>query len=388
MAFEVSIVTTKITQGLADKVMAEFPAGTQLYDDEVSGLRIVVGKTSASYKLVGFINDGSKRYFSSMVGRTDEISLKTARTRAIDLKQKARQGVDPRRPKSTAPSLEVAFQRFLDGRGRELSPRTVEFYKDKVNGPLSSLKKLPVDKIDREQVRTLHEKLTEKRGPGSANGAMRTLKTIINDAARTHDLPPNPVSRGVRLHRLDPRDWAVSPEEMPKLWAMLDDLDDRVRRGCWLLMLLTGLRSHDARSVRWEHIDADGVLTVPNPKGGERKAFKLPLPRPFLQELEAIRELTKPLESAYVFASAGSVSGHVEGMKRRQEFPYPPHAMRHTFRTFALEAGVDLAMTMVLMNHRPAGVTWGYVTRANLLGPMREAIEKVASKIASYRGRP
>jgi hypothetical protein len=60
--------------------------------------------------------------------------------------------------------------------------------------------------------------------------------------------------------------------------------------------------------------------------------------------------------------------------------------MRHTFRTFAMEAGVDVGMTMILMNHRPAGVTWNYVTRANLLGPMRDAIETIAGKIVTYRG--
>ena len=51
-----------------------------------------------------------------------------------------------------------------------------------------------------------------------------------------------------------------------------------------------------------------------------------------------------------------------------------------------MEAGVDVGMAMVLLNHRPAGVTWNYVTRANLLGPMREASEKVSDLIVGYRG--
>jgi integrase len=138
--------------------------------------------------------------------------------------------------------------------------------------------------------------------------------------------------------------------------------------------------------MRWEHIDADGVLTVPSPKGGEARAFRLPLPRRLLQVLERVRQETAPLESAFVFPSATSRSGHAEEMRRTAEFPYAPHAMRHTFRTMALEAGVDLAMTMILMNHRPAGVTWNYVTRANLLGPMREAMEKVCAAIVKRRG--
>lgn len=380
-------MTTKMTQALVDRVMDECAPGTQLYDQEVSGLRVVVGKRSASYKLVGFLNDGTGRYFSSMIGRIDEVSLKTARTRAIDLKQKARQGVDPRKPKSTVPTLEAAFERYVQGRGAELRPSTSEWYTEKLDGHLSTLKRLPVDRIDREQVRELHEKITKKSGPGAANGAMRVLKAILNDAARTHDLPPNPVSRGVRLHRLDPRDWAIPPSEMPEMWRRLDGLEDRIRRGCWMTMLLTGLRCGDAVSMRWEHIDEDGVLTVPCPKGGERKAFRLPLTRLNLQELEEVREITKPFGSPFVFPSAVSKSGHIEQVRRTDEFPFAPHAMRHTWRTMAMEAGVDIGMAQVLMNHRPAGVTWNYVTRANLLGGMRDAAEKVAAKICSHRGR-
>jgi integrase len=370
-----------MTQALVDRVMDECAHGTQLYDEEVSGRRVVVGKKSASYKLVGFLNDGTGRYFSSIIGRTDEVSLKTARTRAIDLKQKARQGMDPRKPKSAVPTFEAAFERYMQGRGRELRPSTREWYTEKFNGHLKVLKKLPVDRIEREQVRELHERITQRSGPGAANGSMRILKAILNDAARTHDLPPDPVSRGVRLHREVPRDWAISHSDMPELWRRLDGMDDRVPRACWMVMLLTGLRCGDATSIRWEHIDEDGVLTVPCPKGGERKAFKLPPCRLLLQELEEVRDLTRPLASAFVFPSATSKSGHIEQVRRTDEFPHAPH----TFRTFALEAGVDVGMTMMLMNHRPAGVTWNYVTRANLIGSMREAIERVAEKLVSHR---
>jgi hypothetical protein len=79
---------------------------------------------------------------------------------------------------------------------------------------------------------------------------MRVLKLILNDVARTHDLPPNPVTRGVRMNKEKARDWAVRPDERPDLWVTLDLMEDRTRRACWLLILTTGLRSGNARSVR------------------------------------------------------------------------------------------------------------------------------------------
>ncbi|MFZ5962014.1 tyrosine-type recombinase/integrase [Thalassococcus sp. BH17M4-6] len=379
-------MATKLTQATVNRAAEEHPPGTQLYDAEVSGLRVVVGKRGCSYKFVGRINDGTDRYVSVVLGRTGDVALRTARERSTELRLALRRGEDPRTPKASVPTVAEALDRYLEGR-TDLSPRTQQWYRQKIEGPLRSLAKLPADRVDRETVRALHEKITRKAGPYGANGAMRVLKLVLNDVARTHDLPPNPVSRAVRMNKETPRDWAIPPAEMPEMWRRLDAMEDRVRRACWLTMLLTGLRSNDARSMRWEHLDADGVLTVPSPKGGEAKAFKLPLPRMLVQELAAVRDLTAPLESPFVFASPTSKSGHVEHFARTKNWPYAPHGLRHTWRTMALEAGVDLQMAMVLLNHRPAGVTWNYVTRANLLGPMREASERVAGLIAGYRGR-
>lgn len=371
---------TRLTQAGVNRARDDHEPGTQLHDDQVAGLRLVVGKTSSSYKLVGRINDGSKRYVSVVLGRTDELSLKGARDEATRLRLKLRKGVDPRTPKSAVPSVGEALDRYLESRPH-LSPRTVKWYRGLMGGPLSGLRRTPADKLERDQVRAIHERLSQT-APVTANGAMRVLKAVLNDVARTHDLPPNVVSRAVRMNKERPRQWAVPPEGMPDLWRALDGMDDPIRRGVWLTLLTTGLRSGDAKSMRWDHIDADGVLTVPCPKGGEDRAFRLPLTRFLLQELEAL-----PRFSDFVFPSPTSKSGHLQELRRTEAFPYAPHALRHTWRTFALEAGVDLSMAMVLLNHKPTGVTWNYVTRGNLLGPMREAAERVCATLTSYRGQ-
>lgn len=314
-------MATKLTQATINRAGEEHGAGTQLYDAEVSGLRVVVGRRGCSYKFVGRINDGTDRYVSIALGRTDDVSLRTARERSTELRLALRRGEDRRTPKRRVPTLDEALERYLDGRP-DLRPRTRHWYTEKVQGPLGSLRKIPVDRIDRDQVRALHERATRRNGPGAANGAMRVLKLLLNDVARTFDLPPNPVTRAVRMNRETPRDWAVPPEEMPELWSRLDAMEDRVRRGCWLTMLLTGLRSLDARSMRWEHLDDDGVLFVPCPKGGEMRAFKLPLPRLLVQELAEVRDLTAPLESSFVFPSPTSKRGHVGDLRRTANWPY------------------------------------------------------------------
>jgi integrase len=374
----------RLTQAAVERALKEREPGSQVYDGESPGLRLVVRRRGASYKHVGRINDGTGRYVSVTIGRADDVSLRTARERSTGLRLALRRGEDPRTPKASVPTLAEAMDRYLEGRP-DLSPETVKWYRQKLAGSLKSLAKLPADRIDREQVRSLHEKLTRTVGTYGANGAMRTLKLLLNDVARTHDLPPNPVSRAVRMNKEEPRDWAVGPREMPALWRRLDSMEDRVRRACWLLMLTTGLRCSNARSVRWEHLDADGVLLVPRAKSG--RSFRLPLPRLTIQELEEVREITRPLESPFVFASASSESGHIEQMRRTDAFPYAPHAMRHTYRTWALEAGVDFQSVTMLMDHSNPHVSFNYVTRAHLTGHLRECQERVCSLIVSHRGR-
>jgi integrase len=371
---------------LTQSTVRTLPMG-QHHDDEVPGLRVVVGRRSASYKLVGRINDRSGRYVSIIVGRTDEISLKSARDKAHELRLAMRRGEDPRVKRADTPTVATAWARYLATRGTELRPRTVEFYREKVERSLSSIATVPMDRLDRETVRALHERLTARAGPYSANGTMRTLKMLYNDAARSHDLPPNPVTRGVRLNKQHARDWAISPLEMPAMWRTLDALADRTKAACWLTMLLTGLRRADAANVRWEHLDADGVLLVPSPKGGPDRSFRTPLPRLLLQEVERFRQETTPLGSPFLFPFAAGGKGRGTAMRRTDEFPYAPHQMRHTYRTFALEAGVDFQTVTLLMNHRPANVSWHYVTRAHLMGHMRQAQERIAEAISQYRGR-
>ena len=76
---------TKLTQALARQLVQESPPGTIVYDQEVSGMRMVVGRKSSSWKLVGRVNDRSGLYVTLTLGRVEEMTLKTARSQAIEL---------------------------------------------------------------------------------------------------------------------------------------------------------------------------------------------------------------------------------------------------------------------------------------------------------------
>ncbi len=58
-----------------------------------------------------------------------------------------------------------------------------------------------------------------------------------------------------------------------------------------IFLLLTGMRRRAATGARWEHVDwENGRLFVPKPKGGEDRAFFLPLSGYLLDLLQQRRD--------------------------------------------------------------------------------------------------
>ena len=377
---------TKLTQALATKLAETSPPGTIIYDAEVSGLRMVVGSKSSSWKQVGRINNQSGLYVTVTIGRVHEMSLKTARTRAVEIRQQLANGIDPRRPKSVVPTVQEALNHYIATNAGNLQPSTLADYRRSVEKPLKSILKLPMSSIDRSLCRSLHEKLSAKHGPVAANTSLRTLRMLYNDVLRTHDLPPNPISLAVRFNVEKARDWAITDADMPGMWRELDALEDPIIRTCWMLLVFTGLRASNARQARWDALDLDiGVLTIPRTKGG--RVFRCPLPRFLLQQLEALRDYTKPLASPWIFPATTTRTGHISVLRSDRGFAHQPHSLRHSYRQHCLEAGVSFEDSLYLLDHYSPHVSHRYVTRANLTGHLRTAQETVAARILSFRGK-
>lgn len=96
-------MTTQLSQSSMGKLHKEHPQGAIFYDSTVPGLRVVVGKKASSFKLMGRINNPGGTYVTVSLGRTDQVSLKTARAEAIRLKRA--RGEDPRRVKLEVPTV-------------------------------------------------------------------------------------------------------------------------------------------------------------------------------------------------------------------------------------------------------------------------------------------
>ena len=300
------------------------------------------------------------------------------------------------------PTLREAIALHLRAmRAKACSARSLETLQEETARHLGDWLERPLATLRRHEVATRHEALTDERGPYVANRVMQQLRAVYNTAARRfEDLPATNPVLAVTFNRVRRRREPIPWSELPAWGQRVAALRNPVRRDLQLFLLFTGLRSLDARTVRWEHVDlAAGTLHRPRPKGGEDRAFTVPVSAP-VRELFARRHAENAElsfgDAGWVFPArdrAGRVT-HViepkeqrlEAGRKRRHLP-SPHRLRDTFASAAHEARVHPLDLKVLMNHAlPAAddVTEGYIRPS--VDHLRGAVEAIAAFLLERMG--
>jgi hypothetical protein len=128
------------------------------------------------------------------------------------------------------------------------------------------------------------------------------------------------------------------------------------------------------------------ILHIPKPKGGEEKAFDIPLSRAMIGCLVRVMRIGRvlyPAQAKEWLFPADSDSGHlVEHKEDRAKLAKWGNDLRQTYRTVAQIAGIGDLDIHLLMNHTVPGVNAGYITRSKLLGDhLRQQQEMISRKV-------
>jgi len=179
----------------------------------------------------------------------------------------------------------------------------------------------------------------------------------------------------------------VPTADLMDWWESVERIPNPVRKAYWKLLLFTGLRKEDAATMKWTDVKAE-VIHRPNPKGGRTKAFDVPLTEPLRTILNDAMAACNALYpgSAYVFPSNGK-SGRLSNTREEKYIPNcSPHALRRTYATACVEAGVDPYVIKLLLNHAAEknDVTSRYIRISTEL--RASSAEKVALYIAQKTG--
>jgi integrase/recombinase XerD len=184
--------------------------------------------------------------------------------------------------------------------------------------------------------------------------------------------PRHVVAFGLRLKQLRRVIVPLSAEQVAKFWGSFRSFRDLALVG---LLLLDGLRSHEALALRLEDLQlADAQIRV---LGKGNKQRLLPLPVETIQVLQNYLHLERPLtNSAALFVS-------LKGRRRGQPMTAAglrslfrhhrlcshvpnanPHRLRHTFGSDMVRAGISLPALQHLMGHAHIQTTMLYVQLA------------------------
>lgn len=355
---------SKITQSLVERAPKPEPGKSALYaDTEMRGFYLIITPTKRSFYVQSLVNG---RQVRTKLGDHPAMDAKQARDAARQTLVGMRGGTNPNEERRRARARGITLREALDLHlaAKPLSPRTKDDYRYNCEQYLSDWLDRPLAELgaDRSGVRDRHRRITERHGAPSADNAFRIFRAVYNRGLREHpDLPPNPCGNvdyhGLRRRKVD------APTDRLKAWGKAALGLHPVRRDLHLFMVLTGMRRTSACEARASDLDlASGRLHVPKPKGGSTRAFDLPLSGP-LTDLLGHRVEENPRlhrKTPWLFP-AESKSGHVAEVAQHELDGLTGHALRHTFATLAVQAGVPLLELKYLLNHAASNVTMGYI---------------------------
>lgn len=326
--------------------------------------------------------DGAKL----IVPPIDDFAFDQIRTEARKITGLVRQGLDPKLVAGVQGlTLEQAIEAHIAAPRNDgpLSPNTVKQYRKLAKLYLSDHLKTPLRRLDQATLVTLLDTINKERGPSASKMAGRLIRAAWGSAQFTDPrLPTFPTLRRGTLAGRPARKAAIRPSQLPKFFKELDKVKGR-RKDVWLFGLMTGLRPTDLRSVRREDIDLKGtVLHRPAPKGGEERAFDVPLS---CEALALAERVLRSHNSEWLFPAGkrspiGGEPGPIGNIKPRAgEFSmeWSPHDLRRIYASAGAAVVTNGYHLKALLNHaQPTGdTTSGYIGfEADDLRPSQQAI--------------
>ena len=220
------------------------------------------------------------RAIKTTIGPHGPITPAAARAHAAEIVTFAKTGRDlegkiPR--KASGPTMADLAKRFLDEYAPDhLKPSTAALYRKIVEKRiLPRLGKYRVVDIGRADAAALHHEM--RTVPGHANRTLGVLSRMLT-MAEVWEMRPEGVNpcRFVKKYPERKRERFLSDDEYRRLGAALRDAEHEgfaspAAIAAIRLLMLTGCRSGEILSLRWEHVDLDrGELRLPDSKTGAR----------------------------------------------------------------------------------------------------------------------
>lgn len=207
-----------------------------------------------------------------------------------------------------------------------------------------------------------------KGGSGVANRCIALLSKVFNLAERWGYRPQhsNPTA-GISKFRENSKERYLSDDELKNLWGHLDAMEAEVDADVFIiaffrLLILTGARSSEIRTLQWSSVHLDGMrLNLLDSKTGS-KTIQLSD-----AAVAILRALPRMNDNSYVIVGAKAGKPYQNVRKPWKAITKAVglsdvriHDLRHSFASFAAAQGMPLATIGKLLGHKNVGTTARY----------------------------
>lgn len=380
----------RLKQKINLTVLRQLQPGDEVRDPELRGFGARRRGDAVSFFVQTRIN-GRQRWFT--IGQLgNPWTAETARNQALQYLADARRGVDAglekERARKRGTPFEAVAQRFLELHGPRLKPRTLESYRQIVRSHLiPAFCKQPFDEITKGDVANLHAKMGDTKR--TANHTLAVLSKMMSWAEDQGIRPENTnPCRRIAKYRENRRERYLSGEELVRLGSVLNEVErDNSENlfviACIRLLILTGARLSEIRTLQWSFVNEDRrLLILPDSKTG---AKTIPLST---AALEILKGLPRLHSNPYVLP--GHVTGqcliNIQKPWRRIRClagldDVRLHDLRHSFASFAVEAGGTLPVIGRVLGHSQPQTTARYAHVAH--DPAAHLAEVTGARIAT-----
>lgn len=341
--------------------------------------------TEAGYKsfVLTYRVAGQERRLT--IGSFSDWTVAEARKEARKLRKRIDQGEDPlaeREAERAAPTIKQLAERYEFERLPRNRPRTQIEYKAIIRQwilPVLGNKKVVA--VRRNDVETLHRKISETGAKVRANRVVSLLSAMMTQAIRWEYRADNPCQKAVDRNPEAPRKRYLTAAEIARLGEALVARSSQQAANAIRLLTLTGARRNEVLTARWKQFDLEaGIWRKPASSTKQKADHEVPLSGPaqlLLAEMKAkaTSELLFPGRSGHL-----QIRGTWETVRKAAGLEdVHLHDLRHSFASILASAGASLPLIGALLGHSNPTTTHRY---AHLfLDPQRAAVERVGATI-------
>jgi integrase len=383
-------MSDKISEKIVKNLTPPKHGNRILYGSQIPGFGVRITAAGAISFILNYRVHGRERRFT--IGKHPEWSAIAARNRALELRRKVNEDVDPleeREQQRTQPTMNDLCAEYLEHHARvHKRPHSVRDDKQMIAGVITpKMGTLRVSAVSRQGVAKLHASL--KATPYLANRVLALLSKMFSLAIAWYWISSNPAQGIPRFHE-DRRERWLQPEELQRFIEALNAYQNQNVADAFRLLLLTGSRKSEVLTADWSMFDLQqGLWTKPSSHTKEKQIEHIPLSVQALELLTRMRAQSdgtgflfpglngKPRTTLRV---AWSQICNAAGLTNVRV-----HDLRHSYASYLVSHGVSLHIVGKLLGHSQAQTTQRYAHVAhqslrdasNLFGNIFQTVSKL-----------